>query len=111
MKTMYRLIVLMPLALVSFVMTGCATSPGRLYLGLEPVVVSVEGREYRVWARRSGRGGQVQVVRMGYVPRHRHGGIQAAMVGAAEQATGCSVVPASVEGDTGVINARVRCPG
>lgn len=102
-------LVLVPVAVVLCVLMGCAATPGRLYLGLEPVVVQIEGREYRVWSRRSGSGGQVQVVRMGYVPRHGHGTIQAAMVAAAEQATGCSVVPASAEGDTGVLNARIRC--
>jgi hypothetical protein len=96
-------------ALILTVLAGCGASPGRLYLGQSPVAVQIEGREYRVWSRRSGAGGQVQVVRMGYVPRSGHGGIQAAMVAAAEQATGCAVVPASVEGDTGVINARIRC--
>jgi len=99
------------LILAPLLLAGCMATPGMLYRGLDPAVVSVEGREYRVWMRRAGRGGQVQVVRMGYVPRHAHGGIQAAMVAAAEQVTGCDVVLASVEGDTGVINARIRCAG
>ncbi len=102
-------VLLLPLLLVLAVLSGCGASPGRLYFGLEPDVVPVAGREYRVWARRSGAGGQVQVVRMGYVPRGGHGGIRAAMVAAAERATGCAVMPASIEGDTGVINARIRC--
>lgn len=100
---------LIPFVLVLLVLAGCAASPGRLYLGREPVLVQVEGRKYRVWTRRAGAGGQVRVVRIGYVPRDGHGGIQAAMVAAAEQATGCGVVRAGVEGDTGVINARIRC--
>jgi len=103
------LIMLIPLLLA---LPGCGATPGRVYRGQEPAVVRIEGREYRVWARRAGiSGGQVQVVRIGYAPRHGHAGIQAAMVAAAERATGCAVVLASVEGDTGVINARIRCPG
>lgn len=83
--------------------------PGREYLGRDPVVVVLEGREYRVWSRRSGDQGQVQVVRMGYVRRSGHAGLIEAMVAAAEQATGCTVILPTVEGDTGVINARMRC--
>ena len=109
MTAMHPLFLLL-FVLESLALAGCGASPGRIYLGLEPVVVLIEGREYRVWARHAGSGGQVQVVRMGYVPRHGHGGIQAAMVAAAQQATGCRVVPESVEGDTGVINARILCP-
>lgn len=90
-------------------LSGCDASPGPLYLGQAPVVVSIEGREYRVWSRRTGAGGQVQVVRMGYVPRGQHAGLRLAMVAAAERATGCRVLLPSVEGDTGVINARIRC--
>lgn len=84
--------------------------PSRDYLGRDPAIVVLEGREYRVWSRLSGEQGQVQVVRMGYVRRSGHAGLNEAMVAAAERATGCSVIPATVEGDTGVINARILCP-
>lgn len=110
MNALPRLLLVIPLVMM-LTMVGCTATPGRLYLGQAPAVEVIDGREYRVWSRRAENGGQVQVVRMGYVPRSGHGGIRAAMVTAAERATGCAVVLHSVEGDTGVINARIRCPG
>jgi len=94
--------------LCAAMMAGCAT-PSRDYLGRDPVSVELDGREYRVWSRRDGDQGQVQVVRMGYVRRSGHAGLIEAMIAAAEQATGCRVALPTLEGDTGVINARIRC--
>ncbi|HHX90074.1 MAG TPA: hypothetical protein GX700_09960 [Paracoccus sp.] len=109
MRIVFRLFSLLFLIAPPLAVAGCMATPGWIYAGQTPVVVDVEGREYRVWSRRAGAGGQVQVVRMGYVPRSGHRGIQAAMILAAEQATGCIVARSSVAGDTGVINARIRC--
>jgi len=92
-------------------LAGCVAVPGRLYWSTEPVSVEIGGREYRVWSRRTGAQGQVQVVRMGYVPRSGHADLRAAMITAAEQATGCRVALSTIEGDTGLINARLRCEG
>lgn len=108
---MIRLCSHLLLVLAAAFLAGCAASPGRLYRGLDPAIVEIDGREYRVWSRQVDAGGQVQVVRMGYVPRGMHVGLQAAMIAAAEQATGCQVLLSTVEGDTGVINARLRCGG
>ena len=94
--------------LCTVLFAGCVMQ-SREYLGRAPVSVHVDGREFRVWSRREGSVGHVQVVRMGYVRRSGHGGLSVAMVTAAEQATGCNVILSSVEGDTGVINARIRC--
>lgn len=52
---------------------------------------------------------RVQVIRMGYARRPEHAAILLAMPQAAEQATGCSIVPGSAVGDSGVMNARLNC--
>lgn len=109
MRIVFRLFNLLFLVVLSLAAAGCMATPGWIHAGRMPVVVDVGGREYRVWSRRAGAGGQVQVVRMGYVPRSGHHGIREAMVRAAEQATGCTVARSSVAGDTGVINACIRC--
>ncbi len=99
----------LPALVLAALVAGCAATPSIDYRGVAPVPVEIDGREYRVWVRREGGGGQVQVVRMGYARRGQHDGLVEAMVEAAEHATGCRVPPNSVEGDTGVINARLAC--
>lgn len=46
---------------------------------------------------------------MGYARRPEHPEIFGAMRLAAEQATGCAVIEGSGEGDSGVMNFRMRC--
>jgi hypothetical protein len=90
-------------------LAACADSPSPRFTGVDPVPVTLDGRDYRVWARPQGRGGEVQVVRLGYARRGAHDPLVPAMIAAAEQVTGCTVARATVSGDTGVINARYRC--
>ncbi len=58
---------------------------------------------------------RAEVVRMGYLARADRAAVPALMEQAAEQASGCRVVPGSVTtglpGDTGVARMRLDCRG
>lgn len=97
------------LLLAACFLTACAASPSPRFLGAAPESVTLEGREYRVWTRPQGAGGEVQVTRMGYARRGEHDPLIPAMIAAAETVTGCRVIPHTVAGDTGVITARYHC--
>jgi len=95
--------------ILPILVAACGASPSPRYRGIEPAVIRMGDREFRVWVQRTGAIGHVQIVRMGYVPRSGHGGLRPAMLAAAEQASGCRIAPGSATGDTGVMNARLRC--
>lgn len=117
----------MRVLLILLLLLACAT-PDRAFFGVDPVRVTREGRDYDVYVRRSPapvvcRAGAsladcraegqpiVQVIRLGYARRGQHEAIVRAMLQAAEQASGCALVDGSVQGDSGVMTARLRCPG
>lgn len=93
------------------ILTACA-SPDRRYWGHEPMEQVINGRRYIVFTRENPRSAGrpfVQVIRMGYARRSEHASILEAMRVAAVQATGCPLVEGSVQGDSGVIEARLQC--
>lgn len=90
-------------------LAACA-SPSPEFRAASASAVVVDGREYRVWYSRNTTTGRVQVLRMGHVARGAHDGLQAAMIEAAHQASGCRVDTGSISGDTGVMTARLLCP-
>jgi hypothetical protein len=98
------------LILFLFVLTGCA-SPSHDYFGTPAQAVQVDGRDYRVFLRRDGGVTRAQVIRMGWAGGRDHRPIIAAMTTAAERASGCTAVPGSVMGDSGVQNLRLTCAG
>lgn len=95
--------------LVIALLAGCA-SAGHEYWRTARQTVVIDARSYDVFARRDTVPPRVQVIRRGYARRGEHAAILLAMVQAAEQATGCVVRPGSAVGDSGVMNARLRCP-
>lgn len=94
--------VVLPGMFLGALLAGCA-SPSPEYLGVTPQRMQVEGVEIAVWQR----GTRAQAIRMGRLPRGRHGATQAAMVAATEALTGCRVTDA--QGDSGVMNMRLSC--
>lgn len=96
------------LLLLPLLLAACAT-PSPQYLGVPARSVVLDGREYRVFLRRSGATGHAQVVRIGWAPRRDHAAILEAMVLAAEQVSGCTAARAGITGDSGVMNMVLRC--
>jgi len=93
---------------LSLFLGGCA-SPDRGYWGVDARHVQIDGRRYEVFARLDETRPRVQVIRMGYARRSEHVAILPAMLQAATQATGCTVIEGSAVGDSGVMTARLRC--
>lgn len=109
---------------------ACAT-PDRAFWGIQPQRVVIDGRDFDVYVHRGAPEGpgaiclagvsmaacradrhpRVQVIRLGYARRPEHVAILHAMRQAAMQASGCALVEGSAEGDSGVMTARLRCPG
>lgn len=118
----------MRVILLLLMLAACA-SPHHEFWGVEPVVQRLDGRDYAVYVDRpdpahriclagaslagcrADRHPRVQVIRTGYAPRSDHVAILHAMVAAAEGVSGCRIVEGSAEGDTGVLTARLECPG
>lgn len=92
-----------------FMLSGCA-SPSYDYFGVPGQAVVLDGREFQVFLRRAGGQTRAQVIRMGWEGGRDHRPVIAAMTAAAEQASGCTALPGSVSGDSGVQNLRLSCP-
>ena len=95
---------------LALVLLAACASPDRTFWGVEPQRLTLGGRDYVVYADRDRAQPRVQVIRMGYARRPEHAAILVAMQLAAEQASGCALVEGSVQGDSGVMTARLRCP-
>lgn len=95
---------LVPLLLLA----ACAT-PSPVYLGTAGTDVMRDGRAFRVFLRPVAGGQQAQVIRRGWAGGRDHRPLIAEMVAAAEQVSGCAALPDTVEGDSGVLNLRLRC--
>lgn len=116
-------------ALLALILLTACASPHHEFWGVDPVTRRIDGREYAVYVRRpdpahriclagaslagcrAERYPRVQVIRMGYARRPEHIAILHAMVRAAEEVSGCTLVEGSAEGDSGVMTARLDCPG
>ncbi len=98
-----------PLVALALTLLAACASPDRAYWGVDPVRVTIDGRDYSVHVRRDPPRPRVQVIRLGYARRAEHPAILLAMQRAAEQASGCTLTPGSISGDSGVMNARLSC--
>lgn len=85
-------------------LVGCS-SPSLKFMKIEPVQVTVEGSVYDVYSN----GTEVQAIRINreFLPNKAKSIVR--MVMAIEQATGCIVVPTSVDGDQALVKARIKC--
>jgi hypothetical protein len=96
------------IALLAVALAACA-SPSAEYIGAPAHRVMIAGREYRVFLRPSGPVTRAQVIRMGWAGGRDHAPILAAMVAAAEGASGCTALRERVTGDSGVLNLMLDC--
>lgn len=54
-------------------------------------------------------GDSVEVIRHGYAPRRDQPRLRPAMAGAIVDVTGCEIRPGTLEGDSGVLRAKLDC--
>jgi len=81
------------------------SSPSLKYSGVEPVRVAVEGMEFDVYSNDA----DVQAIRVGFTYLPSLSETLARGISAIEMATGCHVIPTSIDGDQAVIKASIRC--
>lgn len=94
----------MRLLFLVLLLAGCS-SPSLKFMNIEPVRVSVEGSIYDVYSN----GSEVQAIRVNRELLPSKAKAIVRMVMAIEQATGCTVVPTSVDGDQALVKAKIRC--
>lgn len=92
------------LALSVMLLAAC-DSPSPWMQGGTRHEVLLEGYRFTIWHQ----GNAVEIIRHGYAARADQPRLRPLMAQAARQATGCSLRPGSVEGDTGVLRAHIDC--
>ncbi len=65
-----------------------------------------DGRAYTVFQKEE----RVEVIRLGYARRGEHEAIRATMIALIPDVTGCKLVESSLQGDSGEMRGRLRCP-
>lgn len=94
-------------------LSACA-SPSPQFFGAQRHDLELEGIRFTVFHRAAALGDFAEVVRMGYLRRDQRAPVQALMVRAAEEATGCRAIPGSfvtrLPGDTGEARLELSCP-
>lgn len=87
------------------VLAGC-DSPAPQMWGGQELRVTREGRQYAVHLK----GDRVEVIRFGWAARADQPAIRDQMVALIPQVTGCIADPRTLQGDSGEMRARLRCP-
>jgi hypothetical protein len=76
-----------------------------MMLGANHSVVALGGYNFAVWHK----GDQVEIIRQGFAPPRDQARLKPLMEQAAREVTGCALRPSSIEGDSGVMRARMDC--
>ena len=91
------------------VLAACGASPAPQFFGATRHALTLGGVDFVVFQKDE----TAEVVRLGYLTRAERAPVPALMEQAAEQATGCRVVPGSMvtglPGDTGEARFRLTC--
>jgi hypothetical protein len=95
-----RMLMLPALALLA----ACA-SPSPQFFGAARQDITIDGRRFTVLRADS----RVQVIRHGHADRNARADIPDQMLRAVAQATGCTPIATSFQGDSGERRGRIRC--
>ena len=88
------------------VLSACGAQPAPQFFGAHRTDVVRDGRSYTVYQK----GETVEIIRLGYARRGAHRGIRATMIDLIPEVTGCTLIDASLQGDSGEMRGRLRCP-
>lgn len=97
---MHRLTIFIALTLAA------CDSPAPQMMGATETKVTRGGHTYAVYVR----DGTVEVIRFGYAPRSEQAAVREQMVALIPEVTGCIADPRTLQGDSGEMRARLRCP-
>ncbi len=92
------------LIILALLLAACDSPSPWLASGTQHAI-TLEGIEFTVWQK----GDQVEIIRHGFLRPKDQRRIRPLMQEAARRTTGCDLRPGSVEGDTGVLRARLDC--
>jgi hypothetical protein len=96
-------------SLVALLFIAACASPAPQFFGATRHEMTLGGIDFVVFSK----GSRAEVVRMGYLSRAERAPVPGLMVQAAEQTTGCRVVPGSMvtglPGDTGEARFDLNC--
>jgi len=87
-------------------LVACGAQPAPVMFGAVRTDVMRHGRHYTVFQK----GNQIEIIRLGYARRGEHQGIRATMIDLVQEVTGCRLVQATLQGDSGEMRGRVVCP-
>lgn len=91
--------------ILSLVLVGCGAQPAPEFFGAKRMDVTRDGRSYTLFQK----GNRVEVIRLGYARRGEHQAIRAQMIALIPEVTGCTLLPASLQGDSGEMRGSIRC--
>lgn len=92
---------LFPLLLLA----ACGTQPAPEFFGASRTDVTRDGRQYTVFHTEK----RVEVIRLGHARNGEHQTIRAQMIALIPEVTGCKLVEASLQGDSGEMRGSMRC--
>jgi hypothetical protein len=96
----------MKILALAFFLAACGAQPAPQFFGAERTDVTRDGRAYTVYRK----GEAVEVIRLGYARRGEHQAIRATMIALIPEVTGCTLLERSLQGDSGEMRGRLRCP-
>jgi len=91
---------------LTFLLAACGAQPAPQFFGAQRTDVIRDGRKYTLYQK----GEAVEIIRLGYARRGEHQGIRATMIGLIPEVTGCTLIESSLQGDSGEMRGRLRCP-
>ncbi|MEH7827522.1 hypothetical protein [Gemmobacter denitrificans] len=92
--------------LLILILAACGAQPSPLMFGAQRFDTVVEGRSYTLFKKDN----RVEVIRLGWADPEEHPRIRATMFDLVPKLTGCSIVPSTLQGDSGAMRGRVTCP-
>ncbi len=96
---------MLPRLLPALALLCACASPSPQFFGAVRSDVTVDGRSFTVFREDT----RVQVIRHGYAHAAARRDIPAQMLRAVAQATGCTPIETSFQGDSGERRGRIRC--
>ena len=86
-------------------LAACGAQPTPLMMGAERMEATKGGRQYVVFKKEN----TVEIIRLGYARRGEHQTIRADMIALIPEVTGCTLVEATLQGDSGEMRGRINC--
>lgn len=92
--------------LILLIAAACGPQPHPGMWGGDRTDIRRDGRQYTIWQK----GDRVEVIRLGWANPGEHQAIRATMIALIPEVTGCRLNERSLQGDSGEMRAKLRCP-